>query len=76
MDLKQDPPERPCIRLKPHSHSRTGMEGGGGWTGVLPDEYNAGRERQGSDYMIPMQSKPGKEGSEDTSGVRDNEKME
>lgn len=52
------------------------MEGGGGWTGVLPDEYNAGRERQGSDYMIPMQSKPGKEGSEDTSGVRDNEKME
>lgn len=51
------------------------MGGGGGWTGVLPDEYNAGRERQGSDYMIPMQSKPGKEGSEDTSGVRDNEKM-
>lgn len=35
---------------------RTSVKGRDGGTGVLPGEYYAGRERQGSDYMIPHAS--------------------
>lgn len=35
---------------------RTSVKGRDGGTGVLPGEYYARRERQGSDYMIPHAS--------------------
>lgn len=42
------------LYLSPASPScmRTGVEGGEGGTGILPGDYNAGKERQGSDNMI------------------------